>query len=127
MRINGIIRACYLLGITGLLFLFSFWQISHKTAAQGVSGDEHNKLREDAYRAVQRNAMETWNGNGAFLDLLKADKDIATYLANDEIELVPGPGFPPRAGSQAVSPDDRTGDEQRASRRRRRPATLLPS
>jgi adenylosuccinate lyase len=42
--------------------------------------------REDAYRAVQRNAMEVWNGNGAFLNLLKGDKGIGEYLANDELE-----------------------------------------
>jgi adenylosuccinate lyase len=42
--------------------------------------------REDAYRAVQRNAMEVWHGNGAFLNLLKADKAIAEVLANDELE-----------------------------------------
>ncbi len=42
--------------------------------------------REDAYRAVQRNAMEVWHGNGAFLNLLKADKEIGRLLANDELE-----------------------------------------
>jgi adenylosuccinate lyase len=42
--------------------------------------------REDAYRAVQRNAMEVWHGNGAFLNLLKADKAIGEHLANDELE-----------------------------------------
>src|SRR3546814_6563725 len=42
--------------------------------------------REDAYRAVQRNAMEAWQGNAAFLNLLKADREIGTYLASDEID-----------------------------------------
>jgi adenylosuccinate lyase len=42
--------------------------------------------REDAYRAVQRNAMEVWHGNGAFLNLLKGDTEIADYLAADELE-----------------------------------------
>jgi len=42
--------------------------------------------REDAYRAVQRNAMDVWHGNGAFLNLLKGDKEIAGYLAADELE-----------------------------------------
>ena len=32
--------------------------------------------REDSYRLVQRNAMRAWNGEGALLDLLKADKDV---------------------------------------------------
>jgi len=42
--------------------------------------------REDAYGAVHRNAMEVWHGNGAFLNLLKADKAIGEILANDELE-----------------------------------------
>jgi adenylosuccinate lyase len=29
--------------------------------------------REDAYAAVQENAMKVWRGEGAFLDFLKAD------------------------------------------------------
>jgi len=44
--------------------------------------------REDAYRLVQRNAMEVWKGNGAFLNLLKGEKEIADYLANDELEAL---------------------------------------
>src|SRR5918994_561669 len=32
--------------------------------------------REDAYRLVQRNAMKVWSGEGDFLTLLKADKDV---------------------------------------------------
>jgi adenylosuccinate lyase len=32
--------------------------------------------REDAYRLVQRNAMPVWRGEGQFLDLLKADKEV---------------------------------------------------
>ncbi len=41
--------------------------------------------REAAYSAVQRNAMEVWNGNGAFLDLLKADKGIGEFMSNDQL------------------------------------------
>ena len=44
--------------------------------------------REDAYRVVQSNAMEVWNGNGAFLNLLKADKAVGEVLANDELEAL---------------------------------------
>jgi adenylosuccinate lyase len=44
--------------------------------------------REDAYKVVQRNAMEVWQGNGAFLNLLKGEKEIADYLANDELEAL---------------------------------------
>ncbi len=42
--------------------------------------------REDAYQAVQRNAMKVWAGDGAFLDLLKADKDVAKALSADTLE-----------------------------------------
>ncbi|HEX7005891.1 MAG TPA: adenylosuccinate lyase [Alphaproteobacteria bacterium] len=44
--------------------------------------------REDAYRAVQRNAMAAWQGKGAFRTLLKADRDIAGFLATDEIDAL---------------------------------------
>jgi len=36
--------------------------------------------REDAYRAVQRNAMAAWDGQGRFSDLLKADPQITRLL-----------------------------------------------
>src|SRR5215204_3827651 len=42
--------------------------------------------REDAYRLVQRNAMPVWRGEGDFLSLLKADKDVKKYLSEAEIE-----------------------------------------
>ena len=42
--------------------------------------------REDAYQAVQRNAMDVWKGNAAFLNLLKSDRNIGEYLSNDELE-----------------------------------------
>jgi adenylosuccinate lyase len=32
--------------------------------------------------------MEVWQGNGAFLNLLKGEKEIADYLANDELEAL---------------------------------------
>jgi adenylosuccinate lyase len=44
--------------------------------------------REDAYRAVQRNAMAAWQGTGAFGNLLKADREIGGFLANDEIDAL---------------------------------------
>ncbi len=40
--------------------------------------------REDSYRLVQRNAMPVWRGEGNFLDLLKADKDVV--LSDAELE-----------------------------------------
>lgn len=42
--------------------------------------------REDAYRAVQRNAMPVWEGKGDFLSLLKADAEIARYLKPEQLD-----------------------------------------
>jgi adenylosuccinate lyase len=42
--------------------------------------------REEAYRLVQRNAMRSWQGEGDFLTLLKADKDVGKHLSAAEIE-----------------------------------------
>jgi adenylosuccinate lyase len=42
--------------------------------------------REDAYRAVQRNAMQVWGGKGDFPALLKADKDVAALLPATQID-----------------------------------------
>src|ERR1700675_157639 len=42
--------------------------------------------REDAYAWVQRNAMPVWRGEGDFLTLLKADKDVARALSANELE-----------------------------------------
>jgi adenylosuccinate lyase len=41
--------------------------------------------REDAYAAVQRNAMPVWRGEGNFLDLLREDKDVAALLPPAEL------------------------------------------
>jgi adenylosuccinate lyase len=42
--------------------------------------------REDAYRLVQRNAMQAWRGEGEFLPLLKADPEVTRLLDESEIE-----------------------------------------
>jgi adenylosuccinate lyase len=44
--------------------------------------------REDSYRMVQRNAMRAWNGEGALLDLLKADPDMSKSLSAKELEAL---------------------------------------
>ncbi len=44
--------------------------------------------REDAYAWVQRNAMPVWRGEGDFLALLKADKDVARTLTTKELEAL---------------------------------------
>lgn len=41
--------------------------------------------REEAYAAVQRNAMEAWRGNASFLALSRADTDIRQFLSDDEL------------------------------------------
>jgi adenylosuccinate lyase len=42
--------------------------------------------REDAYRWVQRNAMQAFKDGGSFKDYLLNDKDVAKYLSAAEIE-----------------------------------------
>ncbi len=44
--------------------------------------------REDAYTLVQRNAMPVWRGEGDFLTLLKADRDVAKALTREELEAL---------------------------------------
>jgi adenylosuccinate lyase len=44
--------------------------------------------REDAYAAVQSNAMRVWRGEGAFLDFLKADASVTAYLPAAELEVL---------------------------------------
>ncbi len=44
--------------------------------------------REDSYRLVQRNAMPVWRGEGNFLELLKADKDVSAALTDAELEAL---------------------------------------
>jgi adenylosuccinate lyase len=41
--------------------------------------------REAAYQMVQRNAMRTWRGEGAFIDFLRADADVIALLSEAEI------------------------------------------
>ncbi len=44
--------------------------------------------REDAYKAVQRNAMQVWDSDGALslMELLKADTEVVTHLSVADIE-----------------------------------------
>ncbi len=44
--------------------------------------------REDSYSFVQRNAMPVWRGQGDFLTLLKADKDVMAKLKPAELEAL---------------------------------------
>jgi adenylosuccinate lyase len=42
--------------------------------------------REESYRLVQKNAMRAWDGEGALLDLLKADKDVISKVPASRLE-----------------------------------------
>ena len=42
--------------------------------------------REESYAAVQRCAMPVWRGEGKFLDLLMADKEVAAHFSPKELE-----------------------------------------
>jgi adenylosuccinate lyase len=44
--------------------------------------------REAAYKLVQRNAMKAWHGEGDFIRLLKADKEVTQKLGDSEIESI---------------------------------------
>ena len=49
--------------------------------------------REAAYSAVQRNAMKVWRGEGAFIDLLKADPEIRPKLTDEELTSLFDPAW----------------------------------
>ncbi len=49
--------------------------------------------REDAYRAVQRNAMAVWAGGGSLLANLTADPEVTRYLDAAAIEAEFGQGY----------------------------------
>jgi adenylosuccinate lyase len=49
---------------------------------------EKGVARDDAYAIVQRNAMPAWRGKGEFLELLKADKDVAKALSARQLEAL---------------------------------------
>jgi adenylosuccinate lyase len=44
--------------------------------------------RQEAYKMVQRNAMESWEGSEDFLKLLKADKEVLAVLPAEELESI---------------------------------------
>ena len=49
---------------------------------------QHGMSREDAYRVVQKNAMETWHEGGSYLDRLKADDAIKDVLTSDQLDAL---------------------------------------
>jgi adenylosuccinate lyase len=44
--------------------------------------------REESYAMVQSNAMRAWNGDGALLDLLRADPEVSKALPAKELEAL---------------------------------------
>ncbi len=64
--------------LKGLIFS---QQVLLRLTQKGVS-------REDAYRIVQRRAMEVWEGKGTFKELLLEDKELSKYLSREEIEEI---------------------------------------
>jgi adenylosuccinate lyase len=49
---------------------------------------QHGMSREDAYRVVQKNAMETWHEGGSYIERLKADKDITGVLTAKQLDAL---------------------------------------
>lgn len=43
-------------------------------------------LREDAYKLVQRNALDAFNNHGSFIENLLKDNDVLSHLTEDEIK-----------------------------------------
>ncbi len=41
--------------------------------------------REEAYAAVQRNAMKVWRGEGKFIDFLTSDPDVSAHMSEAEL------------------------------------------
>ncbi|WP_029040831.1 adenylosuccinate lyase [Cucumibacter marinus] len=49
--------------------------------------------REDSYRAVQRNAMKVWRGEGDFATFLKADEEVSAALEDSAIDAMFDEGY----------------------------------
>jgi adenylosuccinate lyase len=54
---------------------------------------ERGMSREDAYKAVQRNAMKAWDGGGDFEALLKKDRAVAGRLKPAELAALFDPAW----------------------------------
>jgi adenylosuccinate lyase len=42
--------------------------------------------REDSYRLVQKHAMEVWKTGGSYLEKMKSDSEVSSYLSTSELE-----------------------------------------
>ena len=67
------------LELTGGLFFSQ--QVMLTLTREGLS-------REEAYRLVQRNAMQVWQEGGRLQDRLKQDEEVTQYLSAAEIEAI---------------------------------------
>ena len=47
---------------------------------------QHGVSREDAYRLVQKNAMESWQSGKSFQELLKRDEEVSAKLSDETID-----------------------------------------
>ena len=65
--------------LTGSLFFSQ--QVLLALTNQGLS-------REDAYRLVQRNAMQVWEQGGELEDLLRRDPEVTAHLSTDELAAI---------------------------------------
>ena len=65
---------------------------------------ESGMTRDDAYRAVQRNAMTTWESRRPFLDVLREDPDVARRARRRAARRVLRPHRRARRTSTASSP-----------------------
>ena len=54
---------------------------------------ERGMSREEAYEAVQRNAMPVWRGKGDFLTLLRDDPQVTAKLSVEEIQSLFDPAY----------------------------------
>jgi adenylosuccinate lyase len=54
---------------------------------------QKNVSREDAYAAVQSNAMKVWRGEGRFIEFLKADPVVSKAMTDAELEALFDNGY----------------------------------
>jgi adenylosuccinate lyase len=54
---------------------------------------ETGMSRQDAYKVVQRNAMDAWRTRKQFLDLLLDDPDVTSRLQEDDLRALFDYGF----------------------------------
>jgi len=84
-RLTGVIEKLVVYPENMIKNLDRLWGLVHSQRVM-LALTQKGVSREDAYRLVQRNAMPVWRGEGDFLTLLKADKDVTAAMTHAEIE-----------------------------------------